>query len=1246
MRSTVTATRSSARIEARQGPHLPGWTVPTGNNDERRLMQVLLAHLQVAEDINDARLYRFLFQESEAINNDLKSVKVFRRIRAKLGTFQVPFLQYDAANRKWLYWNDFTLTGMTVWRDQTREQLDRMSSDNDTVDDELVAEDDDTIATENAPPDLPDGQTPMGPLPPTHIVPDAPMDAAPQQLYTDGTTTDVDHTLGGTASAPAVRSPPVEQATRTPSGGTADAATRTPSGGTADAAFRHHGGTVYVPAVRSPPVAPTLMTPSSAKADAVIRHSGGIASVPSGRPPPVEQVLTTAPSAAPSPTSYSKGSASCLATHWSGPPPATTHPESVPADTPSEQATTDDVEQSPPLLQELSTPRQSASPQWFKSPPPKTDPQTGRIHPSVLSVQMQRMVAELTDQTEWYEGDPPTPPPAQALTPSHRDTIDLTTPSPEVDSTMRRPHVLDARFRTSTPSSPDLTGAAASHRMADAHPSTPAIRSPYDSSSSVAQLSRFQIMMDSTLDTMTEHARALEDAAMERHRLRMERSQEAIRAAIQNALDQITQESSILHGTHQSELQRLRDQTAQQSIEMREQTATQLTELREQTAAQLSETVTQLTAQVEQLRTQVTSRLYNGTLAAPQESGDSQATKPAPTLVPPPTTMTEPADTTPTPADTRPNPTSRWRNVNLDFMNSTPDRAPPPDYDRNHGSPTLDSGEIDRYLLKLRNTNTPTVLRTVDRKAVIKFYNAFADFLQQYKVPIKTFDQLRIIHLDDPDIAVYPDTLHPGTPLYTKYTTAVYARLEEDQVLDVNEHQYLGLLTMYSRSRDGYNLLKGLLAATLMTDAKNIAQLCTPPPADSTAHPYEYASQLDEFFQYQTKFDRPYTQREQALMFLQGMSHVSRFTSAAVQLLHDLDQCPPTSSLPTRFILHHIPITLASHPAALASTSSTLPTGSYAPARLNVTRAQSPAVDRQGAPDRNGPRRYPPRRFGGNPLRQQKDTQCPACFTYGHEVGECRILPKVAACLTYIKEHAPLVQTTLQRYKDQQHPSTRQSTKDMLVQAVYGHLGGDDSDALEGLIEHLTDSLCGPTRIPDNMAEQYDGNIFHLQAQFEDYLATEDMIEAIHPVKFPLLDQIQRGIPSPSTPVPPSSATSVPLPPIQPTNPSSSPCITLSVTTVQQRDLADTGASVSATGMLEILHNFTPHTRYEITGYDGQVTRAAGEGYAHVHNDALSTVDKILFVYSPTITGTIFSLEHHAQTHSHTRMPLMGSWSI
>ena len=141
------------------------------------------------------------------------------------------------------------------------------------------------------------------------------------------------------------------------------------------------------------------------------------------------------------------------------------------------------------------------------------------------------------------------------------------------------------------------------------------------------------------------------------------------------------------------------------------------------------------------------------------------------------------------------------------------------------------AGDTEHYLFKLRNTHTPTVLRSSDCKAVIKFYSAFADFLQLYKVPIKSFDQLRIVHLDDPDTTSYPNTLDPSTLVYQKCTTAIYARLEEHQVLDMSDPRFEGLLSMYSRTRDGHTLLKALLAATLMTDAKNISLLSTPPPA-------------------------------------------------------------------------------------------------------------------------------------------------------------------------------------------------------------------------------------------------------------------------------------------------------------------------------------------------------------------------------------------------------------------------------
>ena len=82
-----------------------------------------------------------------------------------------------------------------------------------------------------------------------------------------------------------------------------------------------------------------------------------------------------------------------------------------------------------------------------------------------------------------------------------------------------------------------------------------------------------------------------------------------------------------------------------------------------------------------------------------------------------------------------------------------------------------------------------------------------------------------------------------------------------------------------------------------------------------------------------------------------------------------------------------------------------------------------------------------------------------------------------------------------------------------------------------------------------------------------------------------------------------------------------------------RRDLTDTGATISATGIKSILHRFQEASDYRIKGYDGQVTKAAGQGYAKIYNPATKRTDEMLFVYAPMISGTIISLEHHAKTH-------------
>jgi hypothetical protein len=50
-----------------------------------------------------------------------------------------------------------------------------------------------------------------------------------------------------------------------------------------------------------------------------------------------------------------------------------------------------------------------------------------------------------------------------------------------------------------------------------------------------------------------------------------------------------------------------------------------------------------------------------------------------------------------------------------------------------------------------------------------------------------------------------------------------------------------------------------------------------------------------------------------------------------------------------------------------------------------------------------------------------------------------------------------------------------------------------------------------------------------------------------------------------------------------------------------RRDLADSGVTISATGIKSsILHRFQEESDYEIKGYDGQITKAAGQGYAKI----------------------------------------------
>ena len=50
-------------------------------------------------------------------------------------------------------------------------------------------------------------------------------------------------------------------------------------------------------------------------------------------------------------------------------------------------------------------------------------------------------------------------------------------------------------------------------------------------------------------------------------------------------------------------------------------------------------------------------------------------------------------------------------------------------------------------------------------------------------------------------------------------------------------------------------------------------------------------------------------------------------------------------------------------------------------------------------------------------------------------------------------------------------------------------------------------------------------------------------------------------------------------------------------------------------------------------GYNGIITRAAGQGIAYAKCPGKEDLDEMFFVYVPSIDGTIISLEHHTRTH-------------
>lgn len=455
--------------------------------------------------------------------------------------------------------------------------------------------------------------------------------------------------------------------------------------------------------------------------------------------------------------------------------------------------------QSPQLLLPSSAP---AEVEWFQSPPRHLKPYTGKLMMMPLPTRLQHMVQNLQDHDDWYEEEQKKAAPTQTIHQSQARQMD------------------EDGFITVTPQRGSRTGTQPTTRMV---PTTADVLTP------TTHHNRYHVLMDEVMDKMTAHAKMLEDEAVAHHTTRLGQARTEIETAATDALGQIQEATVQLERHCESQLESL-----------------------------ISD-LDNFSGQAHQIQQDILNGVRDGTNAARTVPIDDDDELPQPTVSPQSQEHQGPkAGNSNAKEDV---PVRRWTKVDYDaIQHPLPKSSPKHAHPAQAPSPVGTQGE-DKYadpnyqLPRLRATTTPTMLRTRDRKAVVKFYNAFADMLMEYRVPIKTFDQLSIENLEDPSNTIYPDSLTTESPWFRKYSAPIYVRLEEEGILDPNEPIYRGKLQLYNQMRDGYSVLKSILAATLMVDAKNIGQLSTPPPVDQATHPFEYASLLQEFFTFNRRFN-------------------------------------------------------------------------------------------------------------------------------------------------------------------------------------------------------------------------------------------------------------------------------------------------------------------------------------------------------------------------------------------------------
>jgi hypothetical protein len=217
--------------------------------------------------------------------------------------------------------------------------------------------------------------------------------------------------------------------------------------------------------------------------------------------------------------------------------------------------------------------------------------------------------------------------------------------------------------------------------------------------------------------------------------------------------------------------------------------------------------------------------------------------------------------------------------------------------------------------------------------------------------------------------------------------------------------------------------------------------LSTPPQPQPGSTPHNFASRLNDFFRGQQQCGRIYKDKEQAVMYLQGMMREPTYTAATQQLMYELQPFPDIGTLPTRFSYPTIAMTLLTHTMELRTTThagaqsatinvsrsdyaptSTAKSENTADTGYHPERGRSTSIERRRRPEGNA-------RQNSRQATKMPDIQCKACATYGHSMKECKLYPRVAACIEYITNNPADTKETVTRYKKMMHPISRKLQK-------------------------------------------------------------------------------------------------------------------------------------------------------------------------------------------------------------------------